>query len=176
MTVTVMVLHDDGKSCSIFLPRGEGYTFRETGEPAPPARLRVAFSTESEPLWLHIEDLSLVDSFWDDLATAVEPSVLTALGTWPGLQPGVYLASGQGSPQGATDMEPHPAEADDVKWWVLLDGQVFSDDPFDSVTEAAQRLEERVTTAWLVSPEEGRHRWSLVRASRSWGYRNFVGT
>lgn len=176
MTVTVMVLHDDGKSCSIFLPRREGYTFRELGEPAPPARLRVAFSMEDEPLWLHIDDLSLVNAFWETLATAVEPSVLMALATWPGLQPGVYLSSGQGlAPERPSGVEPHPAQADDMAWWVLLDGQVFSDDPLDTVEAAATRLEHRIATSPL-GPGEGRYRWGLVRASTSWGYRNFIGT
>lgn len=176
VTVTLMVLHDDGKSCSIFLPGGEGYTFREVGEPAPAARLRVAFSTENEPLWLHIQDLALVDQFWDDLSTAVDPSLLTALASWPGLQPGVYLSSGRGpAPERPAGLEPHPAQADDLMWWVLWDGGIFSDDPFDTLEEAAERLEERVATPWL-APEEARHRWGLARASRSWGYRNFTGT
>lgn len=179
VNLTMMVLHDDGKSCSIYLPRSEGYTFREAGEPSPAARVRVGFTDRNEPLWIHIDDLGLVDEFWDDLAAAVEPSVLTALQCWPGLQPGVYLFSGQeleavDQTSGAS-FEPHPTEADDLAWWVLLDGRVYSDDPVDDLTEAARTLERRISMPPL-EPGAARHRWGLIRASRSWGYRNFVGT
>ena len=170
-----MVLHDDGKSCSIFLPTEEGYTFREVGEPSmAEAPLRVAFNMENEPLWMDIEDLALVDQHWDTLASAVDPSLLSALVCWPGLQPGVYLSSGRGRSLEPA-LEPHPAEVDDMRWWVLLDGCVYSDDPFDTLEEAAKRLEHRVKSGPL-EPHEGRYRWGLVRASKSWGYINFVGT
>jgi hypothetical protein len=72
-------------------------------------------------------------------------------------------------------MAPHPENADDLVWWVLFQGDVFSDDPFEDVVEATIALERRVGTYDRNDPR-GRASWSLVRASQAWGYANFKGT
>ena len=73
--------------------------------------------------------------------------------------------------------EPHPDDADDLVWWVLWQGQVFSDDPRESVEEAADILAQRVRLDPGMEPTEGHGAgWGLVRASRGWGYRKFTGT
>lgn len=74
--------------------------------------------------------------------------------------------------------EPHPDDADDLAWWVLYRGFVFSDDPREDLAEAADVLERRLLLYGdvVAGDQAGRAAWSLVRASRSWGFRNFTGT
>lgn len=66
---------------------------------------------------------------------------------------------------------PHPDDADDLMWWVVADGQVFMEDPYETVEEAAAAMEANIAAGWFSRPA-----WSLKHASRRWGYDNFMGT